>query len=164
MSPTPELNLAPPGAGLPPLELLVARLLFTINRWIASPESDVTRFNRERLAIRTLVSACEDNSGAHRVLIKRVPGLEDSSRFWSVWMTLDHLRIVHTAIRDVIRGLAICRVPPGAASTAAVKPSPTVGAAIVHAYEHSCDDLITAIGSVREWLSEHATLTPGLGH
>jgi hypothetical protein len=31
------------------------------------------------------------------VLIARPRGLEDSSRYWSVWMTLDHLRIVHLA-------------------------------------------------------------------
>jgi hypothetical protein len=159
----PEPNLAPPGAGLPPLEHVVARLLFAIRRWTASRDSDKAHFNRERLAIRAIVGACDEQSGARRVLIKRVRGMEDSSRYWSVWMTLDHLRIVHQAIAGVLRSLAIGRVPPGAASTAAVKPSPAVGAAIIHGYEQSCDHLLAAIESVRDWLPEPRYAHPWFG-
>jgi len=40
--------------------------------------------------------------GAKRLLIPRLRGMEDSSRNWSVWMTLDHLRIIHGSFIGVI--------------------------------------------------------------
>ncbi len=74
-----------------------------------------------------------------QVLIPRLRGLEDSSRNWSVWMTLDHLRIVNMQIAGVMQALLAERVPPGKASTAAVKPSPEATAAVLPAYHASCD-------------------------
>jgi len=68
-------------------------------------------------------------------------GLEDSSRYWSVWMTLDHLRIVHGAIVRIMNELAKGVVPPGRVSTAAVKPNPNVSKEVVAAYQQSCVDL-----------------------
>jgi len=80
-------------------------------------------------------------------LIKRVRGLEDSSRYWSVWMTLDHLRIMHTGLTRVIASLSREITPPGAASTAAVKPSPQVTAAVVGEYEASCEALLATVAA-----------------
>jgi hypothetical protein len=37
------------------------------------------------------------------------------------------------------------------------------GATIIHEYEHSCDDLLAAIGSVRGWLSEPRYVHPWFG-
>lgn len=54
-------------------------------------------------------------------------------------MTLDHLRIVNTQIAQVIAALGEGRVPPGQASTAAVKPSPDAVAQVHAAFEASCD-------------------------
>ncbi|MBX3389322.1 MAG: hypothetical protein KF691_07680 [Phycisphaeraceae bacterium] len=44
-------------------------------------------------------------AAAERVLIPRLRGLEDSSRYWSVWMMLDHLRIVNSQVAMVIASL-----------------------------------------------------------
>jgi hypothetical protein len=71
--------------------------------------------------------------------------MEDSSRYWSVWMTLDHLRIVHHSFIRVIRALSRGVVPPGRASTADVKPSPDVTYAVISEYEQSCDDLLATV-------------------
>lgn len=139
-----EPRLAPPGAGLPFPELLIGRLLFRLRCRRGTAESFTRGFLRERQAIAELLGRCDDQTAAIRVLIARPRGLEDSSRFWSVWMTLDHLRIVHQSIAGVVRSLAAGRVPPGQASTAAVKPAPAVTAAVVEAYERSCDDVLAA--------------------
>jgi hypothetical protein len=40
-------------------------------------------------------------------LISRVTGIEDSSRNWSVYMVLDHLRIVDDAIATIVQTLTI---------------------------------------------------------
>lgn len=87
-------RLALPGAGLPKMERIVARQLFRFRCQTGSRESLRGRFQPVRQTIRELVNGCNAVSGAQRVLIKRCLGLEDGSRYGSVWMTLDHLQIV----------------------------------------------------------------------
>jgi uncharacterized damage-inducible protein DinB len=140
-----EPKLAPPGAGLPLPELLIGRMLFGLRRWTGNRESFDERFKQERTTIRTLLKNVDDASLAQRVLIRRPPGLEDSSRYWSVLMTLDHLRIVHEAFVGIFTALGNGKVPEGKASTAAVKPDPEVTAAVVMEYEASCDALLAAV-------------------
>jgi hypothetical protein len=150
MNTTEEPKLASPGAGLPKVELLAARLLFTWRRAQGDRESFNGVFQRERERVRGLVAGLDADSAARRVLIERVRGLEDSSRYWSAWMTLDHLRIVHSGMGRTIASLGRGVVPPGKVSTAAVKPSPDVTAAVVAEYEKSCDDLVATVAGVKD--------------
>ncbi len=143
-----EPKLAPPGAGLPAPEHLIARILFGLRRSLGSRDSFTAKFVAERTQIAALIARCDATTGARRVLIRRPPGLEDSSRYWSVWMTLDHLRIVHLEMARVISTLANGVAIDGAASTAAVKPDPAADATIVAAYEKSCDRLLAATAAV----------------
>jgi hypothetical protein len=76
--------------------------------------------------------------------------LEDSSRYWSVWMTLDHLRICNRDFAEVIAGLERGTAPEREASTADVKPSPEAGAAVEAAYERRCDDLSATAAAVAD--------------
>jgi hypothetical protein len=142
-----EPKLAPPGAGLPTPELYIARLLFAWQRWTGNRDSFNARFQQEHEIIRKLVRSCDGESGGRRVLIKRLPGLEDSSRYWSVWMTLDHLRIMHGGMARTIKALTNGVKPPGMASTARVKPSPQATADVVAEYEKSCDDLLATVAA-----------------
>jgi hypothetical protein len=134
-----EPKLAPPGAGLPQPELFIARLIFAVQSRVGNRDSFAARFAQERHAIGQLVDSCDATSAATRVLIDRVPGLEDSSRYWSVWMTLDHLRIVNYGIAKTIDSLSKEISLPGRASTAAVKPNAAVDSSVREAYEKSCD-------------------------
>jgi len=140
-----EPQLDAPGAGLPKSELLIARSLFAVRRLTGSRGSFNDRFQREREIIGRQVRSCGPEAAGTRVLIARLRGLEDSSRYWSVWMTLDHLRIVNLQIAKVIGALVHGVVPPGQASTANVKPSPEVTMAVVATYEESCDALLSAV-------------------
>ncbi len=143
--PTPaEPRLAPPGAGLPALELLLARLLFAWKRRQGGQAHHEAVFRREQEAILALVASCTPAQAAQRVLIPRLRGMEDSSRFWSVWMTLDHLRITNTAFAGAIRSLRQGVVPQRRPSTADVKPSPTVDEGVVVAFEQSCELFLKA--------------------
>jgi hypothetical protein len=142
-----EPKLAPPGAGLPKPELLIARLLFAVQSRLGNRDSFNARFERERHAIRNLPGSCSATSAATRVLIARLPGLEDSSRYWSIWMTLDHLRIVNHGIARTIESLSKEISPAGQASTAAVKPNPTVDSSVMDAFEKSCDALLAAVSA-----------------
>lgn len=140
-----EPVLAPPGAGLPKPELFIARLLLALRRWRGNREKFTANFQRQRAAIRGLVQCCGAEKGARRVLIPRLPGLEDSSRHWSVWMTLDHLRMVNQGIARTIGALTFGKTIDRVASTAAVKPSPDASASVVVEYEKSCEAVLAAV-------------------
>jgi DinB superfamily len=139
-----EPRLASPGAGLLLPELLIVRMLFALRRWSGSRESFTERFHQERAAIRRLLDRCDEQLLFQRVLIKRPPGLEDSSRDWSVMMTLDHLRIVNVACARIFGSLGNGVVPVGKVSIAEVKPDPEVGVSVIAEYETSCSALLDA--------------------
>lgn len=145
MSSSVESSLAAPGAGLPRHELFLGRLFFALARWSTSQQQTTEAFQKERRAIHTLLASCPPEKAAQRVLIARPRGLEDSSRYWSVWMTLEHLRIVHRSLIRVIHDLSREIIPEGRASTADVKPGADVTEAVVTEYECSCDDLLHTI-------------------
>ncbi|MCB1233095.1 MAG: DinB family protein [Verrucomicrobiae bacterium] len=141
-------RLDPPGAGLPPLELAIGRRLFAFTRWRGSRESFDVRIDGEREAIERLVARCSEVERSRPVLIPRPRGLEDSSRNWSVWMTLDHLRITNDVFAMVIKSLAAGRVPQREASTADVKPSAEVSNEVETAFAASCDRLLETVDGV----------------
>lgn len=140
-------KLAPPGAGIPAIERVIGGAIFAFNRWRGTREKFTANFVAERKAIARLYQSPDSRLLSERVLIPRLRGLEDSSRFWSVWMTLDHLRIVNSQITGVIKSLTHGRIPEGRASTAAVKPSPAVGPDVPVEYEKSCDHFIAVVAS-----------------
>ena len=120
------------------IELLFARLLVRWKAWRTSRAEAERVFARERDAILGLVKNCDPASLSTPVLIKRPPGLEDSSRYWSVLMVLDHLRIMNSQVSGVISLLVKGKVPAKVASTAAVKPDRNVDVAVMAAFEKGC--------------------------
>jgi len=150
MNQTSEPQFDAPGAGLPPIELFVGRILFSLRCAVTSRERASAYFQREREAIRALVARCDPEAGTERVLISRGRGMEDSSRYWSVWMTLDHLRIVNESMAGVIRALTNGVMPEGKASTATVKPSPTASAEVITGYEQACDVVLAGAAEARD--------------
>lgn len=81
------------------------------------------------------------------VLIKRLPGLEDSSRYWSVFMTLHHLQIVNSAVGDVIQSLVDGVPVEQEASIAAVKPDPASDATMIDLFDQGCTDYEATLAS-----------------
>lgn len=67
-------------------------LLFGLRRWSGNRASFTAKVEAERERMRALVRSCEAESSSRRVLIHQPRALEDSSRNWTVWMMLDHLR------------------------------------------------------------------------
>ena len=121
------------------------------------------QFEQEHSVIHELVRSCETSKRDERVLITRLRGLEDSSRFWSMWMTLDHLRITNHAFAGIITALSNGQVPMRKASTADVKPSSNVTAVIETEYEQSCDALLSAVAAVKEWKTTPCFAHPWFG-
>lgn len=158
-----EPKLAPPGAGLPFPESLIARILLGLRRATGNPRSFIGRFVSERETIRRMIDGKDASTLSQRVLIERPPGLEDSSRHWSVLMTLDHLRIVHHGISAVLESLAAGHVPEGEVSTAAVKPDPAVSIEVVTSYQKSCDHLLATVGRIRDFKTTARHIHPWFG-
>lgn len=144
-------TLAAPGAGLPAPELWIARLLFALKLRFGSRRAFTARFEYERAAIRKILARCPPGRRGEQVLIPRLRGLEDSSRFWSVWMTLEHLRITNTVFANVIQRLSQGEVPERKASTAEVKPGVLLDAGVEAAYERSCDEVRTTLALVADF-------------
>jgi uncharacterized damage-inducible protein DinB len=134
-----------------------------VKRLTGNSAAFTAHFIREREAIRMLVTGLDEPTLSRSVLIRRPRGLEDSSRNWSVLMTLDHLRIVHHAFIGVIGTLAQEQVPEGEASTAAVKPDPAVTTDVIGEYEASCDTLLATLASVRNFKTQARFPHPWFG-
>jgi len=135
-----EPTLAPPGKGLPKLELFLARLLVKQKLKHISEEKNLALFRSESEQILTLARQVDPLMGSKRVLIRRLRGLEDSSRYWSVYMTLEHLLIVNRVIIQVITLLMQGQKPQFVSSTAAVKPTPGTDAAVIPLMESVCEE------------------------
>ena len=100
-------QLAEPGAGLPFFESLFVR-------WYVGPfqsrkadkDQNLRLFRMVCIRIVKEVEAVPENKRDQRVLVPRMRGIEDSSRFWSVNETLEHLVITGEAMRGIIELLA----------------------------------------------------------
>lgn len=141
---TPSPVLAPPGQGLPPLEAFAARyLLFPITTKFMSDRQAIELLETTGQQILSLVDTLSAEQLTTPVLIKRFPGIEDSSRFWSVSMVIDHLAITGEAMRDMTLRLANGQTSERVVRTADVKPSA----------DHSLDSVLTRY---RDFLSTYS--------
>lgn len=145
---TGAVQLELPGAGLPPTERFIARIGFALVRRISSRDRLTRLFAHELELILELVGNCDPIAGSQPVLIDRIRGIEDSSRNWSVYMTLDHLRIVNEAIAAAIESLGRGIVPEGHVSIADVKPAAKRDASAIEAFEQACALYLSTIDNV----------------
>lgn len=142
-----EPKLEAPGAGLPAMELLAARILFRLGRSFTSRARVTRQFSSRRDALVELVGTIDSETSARQILIRRMVGLEDSSRNWSILMTLEHLRIVNDGIAATINSLLDGEIPEGKVSTADVKPEADVTNTVIEAFQQSCDSYLRVIAS-----------------
>jgi len=119
-----QYQLAPPGAGLPWLELQIVRGIFHVSARLSNHAHASQMFAEEELLIVDVMDQFNEREGEQEVLIKRLRGLEDSSRYWSAYMTLSHVAIVNRAVVQIIHSLLDGKVPATAARIADVKPVP----------------------------------------
>jgi hypothetical protein len=155
MTTTQNPRLAPPGAGLPWIELQIARFLFGLRCRLGNRASFLQTFRDEQEKIRALIERFPAGDRGRQILIHRAVGLEDSSRHFSAWMVLDHLRIVNNACVTIIGELTAGHAMSGSASTAAVKPDPAADASVEALYETSCREVLSAIQTVGELHGHH---------
>lgn len=155
-------QLAAPGKGLPFPENLIARYIIypqgmrnfewhaTLDRW-DTETSRILEFSR----------GLSDDAFFTPQLIDRLRGLEDSSRFWSVAMVMEHLIMTMKAMTQIAEGLALGRVMNVRVSTADVKPKG--GRKIAKTewerlFRASSDECIARLGNVPQPASDKERL------
>ncbi|QJW98819.1 DinB family protein [Frigoriglobus tundricola] len=162
-APDPTPQLQPPGAGLPAVELFLARIWFRLMGLTVSRRTASRRFRTEADRILALARSLGGAAASRRVLVPRLRGLEDSSRFWSVYMTLEHLCIVQSGITGVMESLAAGRAVNRAVSMAAVKPGPTADAATIDRFEAVARDHLARTDALTGWDSKVSLAHPWFG-
>ena len=117
-------QLAQPGAGLPLFEKIFARY-FIVNRlpYKMTWEDTNALFQREGKRILEIFQGLSDDKKTNPILIDRIQGIEDSSRFWSPTMVVEHLIIVGTGMSEAIQMLSKGQHPTFVADVAKVKPT-----------------------------------------
>lgn len=115
-------KLGKPGSGLPWPQNWFARL-FAKRLAGRTPWEESERILIHRgHSIDELVKPLTSEQMLKPVLIKRIQGIEDSSRFWSVSMTLEHLVIVSTNMAEFVIQLSQGKSPDFKVDMAKVKP------------------------------------------
>ncbi|MDD3517929.1 MAG: hypothetical protein PHQ14_06240 [Chromatiales bacterium] len=144
-----KTSLAPPGAGLPPLEHLLARVGFLLLR------SALTRRRIEVWLSAETRRVCDTARGLsleqmqRQVLIPRVMGIEDSSRNWSAAMVLQHLVIVDTGIGELVTALSADHAFGREVRIADVKPIPGAGREQLSALEDALTAYLARVETIR---------------
>lgn len=116
--------LAPPGAGIPAVERLVAKFIifnFRLKKSIDAP----ALYASYQQSLTELMRAAElfpENMRSVPILVPRLRGLEDSSRYYAPAMVLEHIALVDQGISQIVSLLGQGIIPPKAPGTADVKP------------------------------------------
>jgi len=115
-------KLDKPGAGLPWPQSWITRMIVPPMARRFTWDECAAKFALQSEKVQKMVQPLDDVTIQARVLVPRLRGLEDSSRFWSVSMTLEHLIIVGDGVADIIVKLAMGEKPKEIVETANVKP------------------------------------------
>ncbi len=134
-------TLAPPGAGLPAWQAWFLRYLaFPLVCRTTSWDQAQARFQQEGRRILELIGPLTHDQLQQRVLIKAPIGIEDSSRYWSAAMLLEHLIEVGSRVAVGIVELTNGTPVTVKADIADVKPRGGKTAQIIEDYRQFLDD------------------------
>src|SRR5579883_3338874 len=104
---TAEPKLAEPGAGLPLMEWFVAKhVIIPLRFHFTTVAQGIEQFEHESNQILAIAKSLSEQNLCQRRLVPRLRGLEDSSRYWSVAMAIEHLVIVGNGMSNIITSLS----------------------------------------------------------
>jgi len=160
-----QKSLAPPGAGLPRGQgLLLRYLAFPLYCATTSWEKALRVFTAEGEQILALVEPLSVSQFQQRVLVKAPVGMEDSSRYWSSTMVLEHLIEVGSRVATGIVELTNGEAVSVKADIADVKPQGGKGPEIIAQYRDFLQDYVhTLTEDVGDLKSKHRHCHPWFG-
>lgn len=124
-----EPKLDKPGAGIPFLERMILRFYYAPfvagkSEW----KDSRIRFDKLATKVSKVIEGLSDEQLSKKVLVPPQKGLEDSSRYWSIAMVLEHIVIVSQGIERILEGLTSGKKLNLVFSIADVKPPGKVSA------------------------------------
>lgn len=131
----PPIKLEKPGAGLPGRRLMVMKPLFRLAARSLPTEMFRRLYAEEREKILRLCAELSEEVGRRPVLVPQLNGLEDSSRYWSPFMCLQHLSIVDAGLSGFILALEAGEKIDHVVRTEDVKPEEDAGPIEVRKFE-----------------------------
>jgi hypothetical protein len=118
-----QASLARPGAGLPTAQAFLLRyLVFPFYCRITPWEKALARFQAEGEKLVAIAESLSPDQFRRRVLVKAPMGVENSSRYWSAAMVLEHLIEVGSRIAPGVVALTHGEQISEKVDIAAVKP------------------------------------------
>ncbi len=136
-----QAGLDKPGAGIPWLEQKIGG--FLLRRYAAKRNRGqaLEDFAATAGEVLGLVEGLDEARGRARVLVPRLRGMEDSSRYWSPYMIVEHLCLVDAPVLGLVRLLSAGKTTDRRSGPADVKPSPDSG----------LESLVKLHGIIAEW-------------
>jgi len=116
-------RLEKPGAGLPWAQAVLLR--FYVGPFVAKKarwEDSEKIFNLMNQKIIEKISDLNEEQLSRQVLVQPLPGIEDSSRYWSVAMTMKHIMIVADGMSHILKSITHEKELPVVVDVARVKP------------------------------------------
>lgn len=141
-------QLQAPGAGLPAWERWILHKVLRFSASSASKRRGLGFFLHEADRILGCVAGLDVTEGRRKVLIKRVRGMEDSSRHWSAYMVLEHLVIVDTAVAGMLRALAAGHTLTQEVRIENVKPRSEAGPEQIDRFKQAVDTYAKTIDAL----------------
>ncbi|MFZ2269836.1 MAG: hypothetical protein WAV95_19860 [Azonexus sp.] len=158
-----DFELAPPGAGLPALERGLAWTVLQGMRALLGKPRLSCWLRHETARSIALAASLPPDLARQRVLLPRLTGLEDDSRYWSANMVLQHLVIVNGGIRQLSEMLAKNEVFGREVRIADVKPAADAGPEQQALLRAAVDDYLALIDSLGELRSTGRHRHPWFG-
>jgi hypothetical protein len=160
-----QSSLAPPGAGLPAVQAFVLRyLLFPAFCRTNSWQKALAKFKAEGDRIVVLAEPLSPEQLQKRILVKAAMGMEDSSRYWSAAMVLEHLIEVGSRVATGIVELSHGERVTVNSDVADVKPKGGKGSQIIEEYKVFLRDYAhTLTEDVGDWKSAQTYGHPWFG-
>ena len=147
---TTSIELGEPGAGLPGLERLLLSAGLKLYARFSSNERLLAQFLHEADRLLELASSVTEAQGQRPVLIDRFPGIEDSSRNWSVYMVLQHLITVNRGVAGVIRALCRGETPAMEVRIQDVKPGLDAGQEQIEKFERTASTYASLVRAKKD--------------
>ena len=156
-------ELAPPGAGLPWFEEFVLRSGVRLYSRLTDRDKVLAKFLSEGEQVLSLASPLDEVIGRKPVLVRRVRGMEDSSRCWSPYMIVQHLVIVNRGMLGMILLLSSGKTTNREVSTADVKPSPDAGPEVLDEFREMLARWQETLAGIRDLRTEARHAHPWFG-
>lgn len=149
--------LAAPGAGIPWLERNLIGAGIKLAAQVASKDRLTALFRAEAQRAIDTARLLSEANGRRRVLVPRVLGIEDNSRNWSVYMVLEHLVIVNSAIAATLPRLYAGRGVSTEVRADEVNP-------VTEAGPEQMDDLAKLVERYTDMVEKLGNLRAGIAH